>query len=481
MPRRASSSRRQATSETLGERVGDHRVRCSSARPRPRNSTEARATARLVHSRSVAASVHAMASTRSASASRPDLSSDWPSRWAASTPPPAFHPARASSGGEVVVLAAERRGGGQHHGLGADRPAAVEPPDGDAQHVRGPVARDPVSGVGQGPAQPRAAQRRQVGPHRLAVERMGQAHLEVVLIVESGAGGLDDAPALQPLDDLDRHEAAEERQLERVAQRHQLERFELVGGQAGEALADEVLQPGEPSSGPSRRHSPNRSVSAPDSRPPSISSRRNSALPPLVVMSVCIVTPSSGPPRAIVARARTSVSASGSRSTRTMRWCCQISAAVTSVWSRRTVSTTNTLPTDDEVVEERDRGVVELLGVVDHQDEPPVGPPVVDGPRRVPQQGGGGVDRQVELGQQGSQGGERDARGAPGRPHRRAGQAPSGRQLERVGGEAGLAHSGRADQRRRPRIRDRRSMLRSGPARRHGRAGAMRFQPRREE
>ena len=213
-----------------------------------------------------------------------------------------------------------------------------------------------------------------------------------------------------------------------------------------------------------------------------MSSRRNRALPPLVATRVCRVTPSSGPPRAMVARARTSASPSGARSMRTMRSCCQISAAVTSDWSRRTVSTTNMLPTATEVVEQGDRGVVELLGVVDHQHEAGRRP----GARRSP-------GRRPAAGRRWRRSAGR-ARGA-GEPARRTGcrrrcgwPAPTsvvrpaaGGHLEGVGRPGGSC-------RRRPTpmsttppqsgIVDRRR--RAGPARRHGRAGAMRFQPRRE-
>ena len=149
----------------------------------------------------------------------------------------------------------------------------------------------------------------------------------------------------------------------------------------------------------SRRHSPNWLTSAPVSSPPSTSSRRKSGLPALAETRVCMVEPSIGPPTPMVARARISASARGPRSMRWMRSSSHDAGDLLGVGARRADGEHDEHAADHhQVVEQGHRGVVELLGVVDHQDEAPFAPPGVDGARRRPEQRGAGFGGQVELG-----------------------------------------------------------------------------------
>ena len=95
-------------------------------------------------------------------------------------------------------------------------------------------------------------------------------------------------------------------------------------------------------------------------------------------------------------------------------------------------------------VHQRRAGVVELVRVVDDQQHPPVARPGQDRLRGLAERVGLPLRGGEGAGKMGGERPERDRRRSPVGTHQRAGPAPRPGQVERLGGQAGLADPGRA-------------------------------------
>ena len=104
------------------------------------------------------------------------------------------------------------------------------------------------------------------------------------------------------------------------------------------------------------------------------------------------------------------------------------------------------MPPVHQLAEEHAGGVVELLGVVHHQDEPSLPPPTVDGPAAARSRSAPEIGGDPEIGEERRQGGQGQAGAGRGGPHRGSGHAPVGRQLEGPVGQPGLPEAGPAHQ-----------------------------------
>ena len=308
---------------------------------------------------------------------------------------------------------------------------------------------------------------------------MGADDLAVERVVEPELGpglphrGVEQAPGLELLDRLQWHQALQEGEVHRIAERHQLERLELELVQADQPLLDEVAQ---------ARRVGQRAVEAPQAelrhQGPGLQGALDELPEEQHVAGAGLHQGLEGGPvdrPADGQRGQGPEVALGERAHLDAERLLLLPHADHGVG----VALAGAHGEDQEgaaplhqLGEEHRRGVVELLGVVDHQHQPAVPPAVVDRLGGGPEQVAAEVGGHAEVGEERGEGGQRQPGAALGGPDRRPGASPARPPAPGPGTPAWSSRSRRRPPGPRRRTRGRRRPRPGRGTRRRARPGA---------